>query len=187
MSDNESGEVFSPTVSDESVKAKTGRDWSEWFALLDQSGAAEMSHPAMARYVSEKFGAPDWWCQTIVVNYERARGRRAKHEKADGYQISATKTIGVPAERLYQAWDDGELRRRWLPDQEFTVRRATPPKTMRLSWPDGTLVIVGITARDNQRSQIAVQHEKLPNPEQAEAMKRFWRDAVERLRLILEE
>jgi hypothetical protein len=33
-----------PRMSDEAVKAKTGKTWKEWFAILDKAGASELSH-----------------------------------------------------------------------------------------------------------------------------------------------
>ncbi|MCJ7519417.1 MAG: DUF4287 domain-containing protein [Anaerolineaceae bacterium] len=31
-------------ISSDAVKAKTGKSWDEWFALMDASGFAKMSH-----------------------------------------------------------------------------------------------------------------------------------------------
>ncbi len=31
-------------MSDAAVKAKTGKDWQQWFAILDRAGAMKMSH-----------------------------------------------------------------------------------------------------------------------------------------------
>lgn len=31
-------------MSDKAVKAKTGKDWRQWFSILDKAGAAKMSH-----------------------------------------------------------------------------------------------------------------------------------------------
>jgi hypothetical protein len=40
---NQLGEIsmtfVEPPISDEAVKAKTGKPWSEWFAILDAAGA----------------------------------------------------------------------------------------------------------------------------------------------------
>ena len=35
---------YSPHMSDEAVKAKTGKKWDQWFPILDKAGAKEMSH-----------------------------------------------------------------------------------------------------------------------------------------------
>jgi hypothetical protein len=58
-------------MSDEAVKAKTGKTWSEWFAVLDKAKAQRMEHKAMAAYQHEKEGVPGWWRQMIAVAYER--------------------------------------------------------------------------------------------------------------------
>ena len=31
-------------MSDEAVKAKTGKTWKQWFAILDKAGAKQMTH-----------------------------------------------------------------------------------------------------------------------------------------------
>jgi uncharacterized protein YndB with AHSA1/START domain len=183
---NQDEQRFSPSLSDEAVQAKTGKTWSEWFAILDAAGAATMGHPAIARYLSEQHQVPAWWTQMVTVNYEQARGLRARHEKPEGYEVSASKNIAVPVGRLFGAWLDEGQRAQWLPDQELVIRKATEPKSIRITWPDGTSVVANFYEKGDARSQVAVQHGKLPGPEEAETMKRYWREAVERLRQLLE-
>jgi hypothetical protein len=36
-------------ISDEAVAKATGKDWGQWFALLNAAGAAELSHRGIAR------------------------------------------------------------------------------------------------------------------------------------------
>ena len=38
-----------PGIGDEAVRAKTGRDWAEWLAVLDAAGAAKMTHKEISR------------------------------------------------------------------------------------------------------------------------------------------
>ena len=70
-------------------------------------------------------------------SYERARGLRALGEHADGFTVTASKTVAVPVERLYDAFVDESLRERWLPDGELRERTATKPKSARFDWGDG--------------------------------------------------
>ena len=63
-------------MSDEAVKAATGKDWSQWHAFLDASGAAEKSHKQIALDLHAA-GVPGWWAQMVTVGYERMIGRRA--------------------------------------------------------------------------------------------------------------
>ena len=62
-----------------------------------------------------------------------------------------------------------------------TVHSATPGKSMRLSWPDGTSVIVGFTAKGAAKSQVAIQHEKLPDQATVARMKAYWGERLEAL------
>src|SRR3979409_781734 len=94
----------SPRMSDEAVKAKTGKNWKEWFAILDKAGAKKMGHQEIVKYLSEEQGVRPWWQQMITVSYERASGLRELHQKPGGYEISVSRTINVPIAKLYHAF-----------------------------------------------------------------------------------
>lgn len=174
-------------ISDEAVRAKTGKSWSEWFAVLDSAGAADMNHPAIAKYLYHELGVSDWWSQMVTVGYEQARGRRRVHETARGFQISRSKTIEVSAARAFRAWSESNVRRRWLPGRDLKVRKATPNKSIRYTWSeDGSDVTVDFTAKGPSKVQVVVQHNRLPDPKQAERMKEFWSAALVRLKAQLE-
>jgi len=186
MSSKETG--YTPSVSDESVRARTGRNWQEWFELLDARGAREMNHRQIVALLAGEYGVDPWWQQMITVTYEQARGLRDKHETPQGFQVSRSKTLPVPVERLFSAWEDEDQRSQWLPGAALSVRRATPAKSMRLDWEaDGSLVSVYFYEKGEQRSQVAVNHEKLGSREQAEAMKGYWSLALNRLAAYLQE
>jgi uncharacterized protein YndB with AHSA1/START domain len=120
------------------------------------------------------------------VAYEKSRGLRAKHEMVDGYQISRSRTMPVAVERLYDAWMNEEARRRWLPDADFTLRRATAPKSIRLTWADGSRVDVALEAKGPEKTTVRVQHDKLADADDAERMKAFWAAALENLEATIE-
>ena len=90
-------------VSDEVIRRRTGRGWEEWFDLLDESGAIAKAHREIARWLQSEHGIDGWSAQSVTVSYERARGRRAVGEHADGFAITASKTVAVPVDRLYDA------------------------------------------------------------------------------------
>jgi hypothetical protein len=177
------------TMSDDSIRRRTGRGWEEWFDLLDQWGAAERPHGEIARWVAERLEIEPlgWNAQAITVGYERARGLRAVGEHADGFAVTASKTVAVPVDRLYDAFVDASLRERWLPDGELRERTATKPKTARFDWGDGqTRVIVGFVAKGVAKSAVALQHERLASAAEAERMKAHWRERVAALKEVLE-
>jgi uncharacterized protein YndB with AHSA1/START domain len=174
-----------PRMSDEAVQAKTGKTWDEWFAILDAAGARTLGHKEIVALLSGQHGIGPWWRQMVTVTYEQARGMREKHQTASGYTANASRTLAVPVGRLFEAWSDADLRRRWLP-VEMTVRKATPDKSLRITWPDGSNVDVGFLAKGESRSQVAVEHAKLPDAEAVTRAKGYWKQALDRLRDILE-
>jgi len=173
-------------MSDEAVKKATGCTWEKWVGALDYAEADKMSHRDIARYLKEKFDTPDWWTQMIAVGYERIRGLRAMGQRRDGfYEASKSKTIAVPVERLYKAFRDARLRARWLPDVKLTVRRATPGKSMRITWDDATSVEVGFYPKGDAKSQVAIQHTKLASKADADKMKAFWGERLDAMAALM--
>jgi len=176
----------SERMSDEAVRAKTGKSWDEWLAILDAAGAKTLGHKEIVALVGQH-GAGPWWRQMVTVTYEQARGLREKHQTATGYTANASRTIGVSVDRLFEAWSDASLRGRWLPDAELTIRKATPGKSLRISWGDGTNVDVGLVSKGESKSQIAVEHAKLPDAEAVARAKEYWKQALDRLQQALED
>jgi uncharacterized protein YndB with AHSA1/START domain len=187
----EPAEVAQPTLvtSDDAIRDRTGRGWEEWFDLLDDWGAAERPHREIARWVAEQQGVDPlaWGAQAVTFSYERTRGLRAAGEHADGFAITATKTVAVPVDRLYDAFVDEALRAKWLPEDELRVRTATKPKSARFDWGEGdTRVNVTFVAKGEAKSTAALQHARLPDAQEAERMKAFWRNGVAALKDVLE-
>ncbi len=176
---------LSGLASDEAVRRNTGRSWTEWFAILDDWGAREQRHREIALHLRAEHGIPGWWAQNVTVGYERARGLRAKHEGPGGFTVGASKTIGVPVERLFDACADDEERERLLPG--LTVRTVLPHRSARFDRPaDGTRVVVGFQSKGPGKSTVAVQVERLPDAEAAERAKEEWRGLLTDLKRALE-
>ena len=175
----------SPRMSDEAVKTKTRKTWSEWFKLLDAAGARKMTHREIVAVVN-KNGAGPWWQQMVAVTYEQARGLRAKHEKPGGYEISISRTINASVGKAFKAWTDEKLRKKWLPTN-LTIRKATVNKTVRITWEDGkTSVAATFLPKGLSKVQVVAQHMKLPDAKSAAKMKTFWAEALDRLKESLE-
>jgi uncharacterized protein YndB with AHSA1/START domain len=176
-------------TSDERIRERTGRGWEEWFDALDEWGATERTHREIARWVAERLSIHPlaWNAQAITSSYERTRGLRAAGEHADGFAISASKTVAVPVEQLYDVVVDKALRKRWLLDGELRERTATRPKSARFDWGDGeTRVIVGFSAKAESKSTVALEHQRLRDADEAERMKAFWRDRLAALKAQVE-
>jgi hypothetical protein len=180
---------ISLATSDEVIRERTGRGWEEWFDLLDEWGAADKSHREIARWLAGQQGIHPlaWNAQAIAGSYERSRRGRQVGQHEDGFTVTATKTVAVPVERLYDAFVDASLRAAWLPDGELRERTATKPRSARFDWGgDGTRVHVSFAAKGEAKSTAALSHERLPDGAEAERMKAFWRERVAGLKAVLE-
>jgi len=176
-------------TSDEAIRRRTGRGWEEWFDLLDDWGAPDRSHREIARWLAEQQGIDPlaWNAQAVANSYELARGLRVVGEHPDGFTITATKTVAAPVDRLYDAFVDESLRRRWLPDGELRERTASKPKSARFDWGDGaTRVHVTFVAKGDAKSTAALQHVRLADAGEAERMKAFWRERVAAMKELVE-
>jgi hypothetical protein len=172
-------------VSDSAVLKATGKPLEHWFKVLDRAAKArgEHSHKAAAEHLHAQHAMPEWWCQMVTVLYERAHGLRDKHQRPDGYSVSASRTLNVAVPRLYAAWDGAK---KWLDAEPYTVRRATENKSLRITWADGTNVEVMFYAKGAAKSQVTVQHSKLKSAAAGQRMKKFWGGALDGLKAELE-
>ncbi|HKR60732.1 MAG TPA: DUF4287 domain-containing protein [Pyrinomonadaceae bacterium] len=176
-----------PRMSDEAVKAKTGKTWKEWFAILTRAGASKMSHQEIVMLLSSKYEVGPWWQQMVTVEFERQSGQRQVHQRPDGYQISVSRTLSVPLRSAYQSFATEKQRSRWLDEKGLAVRTASPNKSMRLTWKDGkTSLEVAFVAKSPEKSQVVVTHSKLPDAKAAAKMKIYWRGKLSRLQAALE-
>jgi len=174
-------------VSDAVIRERTGCGWEQWFDLLDAWGATDRPAKEIRRWLREEHGVESWGSQAVAIGFERARGLRAVGEHADGFAITATKTVAVPVDRLYDAFVDPSQRGRWLPGSELRERTATKPTSARFDWgDDGTRVVVTFVAKDAGKSMVALGHQRIPDAAEAERLKAYWRDRVGTLKELLE-
>ncbi len=174
-------------ISNAAVEKATGKGWDQWLRALDRAGAKKWDHKAIAEYAHEKLKIRPWWSQMVTVGYEQARGLRVKHQKTDGFSISASKTIAAPAARAFDAFANDAIRKRWLGSDAFTIRKATRPKSLRITWDaDRTNVDVNIYPRGPGRCQVAVQHNRLASAADAKRERACWVARVEALKRSLE-
>jgi len=121
----------------------------------------------------------------IAVGYERIRGLRAIGQKRSGtYAATKSKTFGVPVARLFKAFADARMRKRWLA-VNVTVRTSTQNKSMRMTWDDDTSVAIGFLAKSAKRSAVAIEHSKLADKAAADRAKALWGERLEALAGLL--
>lgn len=169
--------------SDAAVEKKTGRTWKEWVRVLDRAGAAKLEHAAIARIVREEHGVPAWWTQAVTVGYERIRGLRERGQARDGaYEVGKSKTYPVP---LAELWTTFVRCDRWLDGNKLRMSKATKHKVMRMRWSDDTPVEATFLAKGPSKSQVHLQHRKLPSRAEADRMRAFWGACLARIGALL--
>lgn len=171
------------------VERATGRDRPGWFALLDRWGAPGRPFREIANYLKAEHGLSHWWAQKLIVEYEQARGLRPAGVRPGGtFTVTASKTVNVPVARLFEAFTDARLRRRWLPETKMRKRTAEPGRSARFDWEDRkTRLNATFESKGKAKSVVAVEHELLSNAKAAERMKASWRDRLNALKSLLEE
>ncbi|WP_235623020.1 DUF4287 domain-containing protein [Tolypothrix sp. PCC 7601] len=64
----------SRSIKEETVKAKTGKGWDEWFSILDQWDVKEQGHTKTAAYLRSQYALSPWWSQAVTARYEWEHG-----------------------------------------------------------------------------------------------------------------
>ena len=177
-----------PRTSDEAVRRATGRGRDDWFALFDAWGAAARAHGEIAAWIRTEHGVDDWWAQTLTVDYEHARGLRPHGGARDGtFVVNATKTIAAPVARMFEAFVNARVQRRWL-GSTMRLRTSRLGRSARFDWEDGaTRVNVWFVAKGPAKGVVALSHERLPDAKTAKAMRAWWRERMEALGAMLEK
>jgi hypothetical protein len=173
-------------MSDESVKERTGKVWAEWFTILDKAGAKKWPHKEIAAYLYEKQKVGGWWSQMVAVGYEHERGLREKFQNCAGeFSANSSRTIGVPLSKVFKAWTDEKVRRKWLPGAKMEVTSATPGKYVRAKWNGDSRLAVGFYGSTAKKTRVAIDHMKLASSKESLKMKSYWAGALDRLEKML--
>lgn len=175
----QTGWVSEPELSDDSVRAATGRGWDEWCALIDLDPGRDVGHSAIAAHLVEHHGVDGWWAQTVTVGYERIRGIRLKYQMADGtFTASKSKTVPVDHELLRKTLleDRDDL----FPGIDTELRSKPTSKTVRLAIGPGTAEIA-LDPTNDGRTKVSVAHAKLPTAADVEAWRGYWGEWLEAL------
>lgn len=177
-----------PMTKETGVRRGTGREKTEWFALLDAWGAVERPYRETATWLRDEHGVSAWWAQKITVEYEQARGTRPPGIRPGGsFEVTGSKSIAAPADRVVEAFTDAGRRERWLPGATLRDRGSQAADTMRFDWGDeGERLSVTVAASGRGRSQVAIAHDHLADAKAAATAKSFWRERLGALKELLE-
>lgn len=176
-------------TSEETIRARTGRGWEEWFDLLDDAGMRERPHREVARWLAseEDLHPLAWAVQAVVGSYERARGGREVGQHADGFAVHVSRTVGAPVARALEAVADEGLRAGWLADLVLLPRPSRSSRVAHFDVPDGGgRVHVVVDAKGEGRTTVTVEHGRLADAATADEARAAWRKRLDALRALLE-
>lgn len=178
-------------ITDKLVVEKTGKAMEEWFLLIDKKGGAQLTYKDVYPIVSSIKGLEplgEWNQNLLATTYSWSRGLRERGEKEGSFEIGVSKTIGVPLETLYISFIDEKIRAKWLGKEKISIRKATENKSARITWSDGiTSLSVDFYRKGEAKAQIVVQHQKIKTAKDAEELKLFWGEKLEKLKVLLEK
>ena len=85
-------------IADDLIRARTGRGWAEWFALLDAAAATEWTHTRIARHLVHRTRGAGLVGADHHRRVRAGRGLRAPGQRrGGGFEASASRTVAVPA------------------------------------------------------------------------------------------
>lgn len=201
-------------VSSESVREATGRGWEGWLEILDAAGAADWSHKEIVAHLERQHpevGA--WWRQSLTVGYEQARGKRVVGQTADaGFQVGVQRSIAATAMEAWElitsrpelwlgegasvAFEKGEHYE--VPSGDDArgasgeVRVVKPGDRLRMTWkprdwPAPATLQLTLSQSGPGKTTLHAHLEKLPDADAREAMRKHWREALERIATALDD
>lgn len=163
--------------SDAAVRKNTGKGWKQWLRILDAWGAKERKHGEVVDHLMREHGVPGWYAQTITIGFERARGMRAKYERAGtGFTMSVSKTLPAAVGKVFNAFARAPQRNKWLERGILRVRTSQKNKSIRFDHEDGsTRVNVYFEPKGRAKTTVTVEHAKLPEAAWVEKMRADWK------------
>jgi len=171
--------VAEPDMSDDSLRAATGRGWDEWCDIIDAWPGNRDGHTAIATYVRDELGVDGWWAQTVTVGYERITGLRLPYQQPDGtFSAGKSRTVAAAAADLKAMLIDATDRADLFPGFETELRSRPASKVVRIAIGPGTAQIA-LDALPDGRTKVSVVHDKLPSFDEVEQWKIYWSEWLE--------
>jgi uncharacterized protein YndB with AHSA1/START domain len=177
-------------ITDKLVVDKTKKPMEHWFKVLDRKGARDMKHAEIFDLViniGDLVSLGQWNQNLLTTSYEWDRGLKERGQRDKDFEISVSKTIEVPVAALYASFTDDKIRVKWL-KEKIIIRKSTLNKSARITWSDGkSSLSIDFYPKGKDKSQVVVQHQKLPDSKASDKMKAFWKKKLEQLKALHEK
>ncbi len=159
----------------------TGTSLAEWTDRLDAAGGRDLDHTAIARMLVQRWEVEEWWAQGVTVAYEQVIGRRVVGQSCEGdFSASASRTVPGTPTQVRDRWDAfmTGARRGGLGLEEPSLSDTATWRYWRAAVADGSRVSVNITAKDEGRSTLGIEHKGLETADARTAWKDAWKGVL---------
>jgi hypothetical protein len=169
-----------PQHSDELVREKTGRGWSDWVGAIAAGPGSRAGHTAIADWVAAQ-GVDSWWAQAVTVGFERICGLRLPGQMPDGtFTISRSRVIRMSPDELRSLLLDERWRRGQMRGIALALRSKPEAKSPRFELvldgePHGSVSFT-TDAAGAGRTRLGVAHAGLASEAAGERWKSYWSD-----------
>lgn len=160
------------------IESGTGTMLTTWVERIEEAGGQDLDHTAIARLLPARWEISEWWAQGVTVAYEQVIGRRVVGQSCEGdFAASASRTLPGDPDAVRARWDSfmTPQRREELGLQEPTLTDTATWSYWRAAVSDGTRLSVNITAKDEARSTLGIEHKGIETADGREAWKAAWK------------
>ena len=170
-----------PEMSDDAIRAGTGKGWDEWCDIIDAWPGHTEGRTAVAKWIEAETDLTGWWAQGVTGGWERITGRRLPYQRADGtFTAGKSKTVSLDASSLRDTLLDADGRSDLFPGVETTLRSKPTAQNVRLGIATG-VALIGVEDTGDGRAKVTVAHEKLATYDEVAAWKFWWGEWLEAL------
>ncbi|MGP9538707.1 hypothetical protein ACT3SP_11895 [Brachybacterium sp. AOP43-C2-M15] len=160
------------------IESETGTPLATWTERIDEAGGRDLDHAAIARMLPERWTIGEWWAQGVTVAYEQVIGRRVVGQSCEGdFSASASRTVPGDMGAVRDRWDAfmTDVRREELGLEDPSLSDTASWRYWRAAASDGTRVSVNVTAKDEARSTLGIEHKGIETAEGREVWKAAWK------------
>ena len=164
------------------IERASERSWADWVTLFETEGAAQLTHPEIARIalaaLPEQLQNPHWWAQGVAIAFEQHVGLRVPGQSSTGdFRVSASRTMSCDRDEAIARWIARFAGSTHLGHEAQSVRQSrTEKRTFWRATLDGAGKLeVAAGAKPDGRSLVAISHSGLPGADVIEVWRAHWK------------
>jgi activator of HSP90 ATPase len=192
------------TVTSESVKKHTKKDWAEWVKILNLRSHQNSTHQQLVQVLKKDFKLTTWWQQEVARGYKVAIGKRMAFQTLKGtYTTTATKSVTAKTKDIFNLLISEEGQALWLNPLSPVIiqvkenfeceggifgefRTVSSNKQIRMTWinedwPQKSTVQLNLYTKPKNKCMIVINHIDLPTLKAKTQMHTHWRNAVDQV------